>query len=124
MCRAAQATPRPWKQYADMIWAPDAKSIIAAVSEPRPEGETLVRYHELHAGSKQLEEAYENARLIVRAVNVHDDLVDALERMIKAHEALMPGLAHIAVADYAEQNDAPIAARRALAKARDKGEGQ
>ncbi len=38
-------------------------------------------------------------------------LVEALERMLAAHAALMPGLRHISVPDYAEQNDAPIYSR-------------
>lgn len=43
-------------------------------------------------------------------------LADALERMLDVQEALMPGLAHIAVRNYAEVNEAPIAARAALAR--------
>lgn len=41
-------------------------------------------------------------------------LAAALERMLKVQEALMPGVRYIAVQDYAELNDAPIAARHAL----------
>lgn len=42
-------------------------------------------------------------------------LKDALRRMLKVYEALMPGVRYIAVQDYAELNDAPIAARKLLA---------
>ena len=43
------------------------------------------------------------------------DLVNALKGMLKAYEQLMPGLAHIAVQDYANINEAPIMARKAIA---------
>lgn len=50
-------------------------------------------------------------------VDSHADLVSALERMLGVQEMLMPGLRHIAVPDYQELNEAPLAARAALAKA-------
>ena len=40
---------------------------------------------------------------------------DVGERMLAVQDALMPGLRHIAVQNYAEVNDAPIAARAVLA---------
>jgi len=46
------------------------------------------------------------------------DLLAALEGMLRVQDALMPGLRHIAVQDYALINDAPIAARAAIANAR------
>jgi hypothetical protein len=39
---------------------------------------------------------------------------DALRRMLAVYEELMPGVRHISVKNYAELNEAPIAARRAL----------
>ena len=39
---------------------------------------------------------------------------DALRRMLAVYEELMPGVRHISVKDYAELNEARIAARRAL----------
>lgn len=43
---------------------------------------------------------------------------DALRRMLAVQDALMPGVRHIAVQNYVELNDAPIAARAALAAAK------
>lgn len=45
-----------------------------------------------------------------------DELAEALRRMLAVYEALMPGVRYIAVKNYAELNDAPLAARAALAK--------
>lgn len=42
------------------------------------------------------------------------ELLAALEEMLKAHEQLMPGIAHIALQDYANINQAPIRARAAI----------
>jgi len=44
-------------------------------------------------------------------------LVAALRALLQAYESLMPGIAHIAVPDYALLNDAPLEARRAIAAA-------
>ncbi len=44
-------------------------------------------------------------------------LVAALKQMLKVQEALMPGIRYISVPDYALLNDAPIAARAAIAAA-------
>jgi len=41
-------------------------------------------------------------------------LIVATRDLLKAHEALMPGIRYIAVQDYALQNDAPRAAREAI----------
>lgn len=38
----------------------------------------------------------------------------ALERMLEAHEALMPGIGRLALQNYREQNEAPIEARRTI----------
>lgn len=45
------------------------------------------------------------------------DLADAGERMLKLCEALMPGVRYIALQNYAEANEAPIAMRKALQRA-------
>jgi hypothetical protein len=45
-------------------------------------------------------------------------LVDALERMLAVYYELMPGIRHIAVQRYDEVNDAPMAARRVIGRAR------
>lgn len=42
------------------------------------------------------------------------ELRDALKDLLRAYEMLMPGIAHIAVSDYALINEAPIKARKAL----------
>ncbi len=51
-------------------------------------------------------------------IKASPDLLAAMERMVAVCEALMPGVRFIAVKDYGELNDAPIAARKAMAKAR------
>lgn len=45
-------------------------------------------------------------------------LTKALEKLLRAYDSLMPGLAHIAVQDYALINEAPIEARKAIAAVR------
>lgn len=57
--------------------------------------------------------ALDNARLLAAA----PDLYAALEEMLAAYEQLFPGIKHIAVADYALVNTAPIMAHMAMAKA-------
>lgn len=54
---------------------------------------------------------------IVRRFNAAPAQLEALQMMMRAFESLMPGLRHIAVQDYALLNDAPLAARKALAEA-------
>lgn len=48
------------------------------------------------------------------------DLIVATESLMEAFKSLMPGLKHIAVADYMLINDAPIQAARAIANIRRK----
>lgn len=48
------------------------------------------------------------------APDVQAALADALERALRVIEALMPGVRFISVQNYAELNEAPIAARAAL----------
>lgn len=59
-------------------------------------------------------QAMDRAKYIRNATNAHAPLVDAIGRMLAVYEALMPGLRHIAVKDYREINEAPIAALAAL----------
>jgi hypothetical protein len=54
-----------------------------------------------------------NGRLIAAA----PELLEACKKQAALIEALMPGLKHIAVQDYALVNDAPMAAEAAIAKA-------
>ena len=58
-----------------------------------------------------------NAALVAAA----PELLSALKMLMKAYESVLPGLAKIAVQDYALINDAPVAATRAIMKA--EGEG-
>lgn len=48
------------------------------------------------------------------AQTVMDELLDALEALYKANEQLMPGIGHIACADYRVINEAPLQARKVL----------
>jgi hypothetical protein len=45
-------------------------------------------------------------------------LIAALEEMVLAYKALMPGLRYISVQDYEQVLNAPVRAARALAEAR------
>lgn len=60
----------------------------------------------------------ENA--LARAEDDKAVLIDALEKMLKAYEMILPGVAKIAVQDYKLLNDAPCAATSALARVKDK----
>lgn len=53
---------------------------------------------------------------LAKAEQQRDELATAMRKMLEAYESLMPGLRYIAVQDYAILNEAPIAARKALAK--------
>ena len=53
----------------------------------------------------------------LRLMAAAPDLLEALRAMVEAHKELMPGIRHIAVQDYALQNDAPMAAAAAITKA-------
>jgi hypothetical protein len=55
-----------------------------------------------------------NARMIAAA----PELLDALIAMQKAFDQLLPGIGKIACQDYANINEAPIFAARAIAKAK------
>lgn len=93
-------TPGPWREGRDgnlRVYGPDgqgdASGLIAEVFKGRA-----------------------NVRLIAAA----PDLLAALKQLMKAYESVLPGLAKIAVQDYALINDAPVAADRAIAKAEGK----
>ena len=58
--------------------------------------------------------AMANATLMAAA----PDMLEALEMMMAAYEAVLPGIGSIVVKDYMLINDAPCAARAAIAKAK------
>lgn len=58
--------------------------------------------------------AKEQAAELARRSNAYPQLVASVQQLLKAHEALMPGLRHIAVQDYALQNEAPLNANKLL----------
>ena len=92
-------TPGPWhvtKSPAPREIRADSGPFIASVYD------VAVTYGERNA----------NARLLAAA----PELLDALKLLMKAYESVLPGLANIAVQDYALINDAPVAAERAIAK--------
>lgn len=72
--RQAVPTPRPWEGYADLIWSPKGKSVIAAMCEPR--GSRLISYAKLEITSPDLDEAYANRDLIIRAVNAYREMTN------------------------------------------------
>lgn len=59
---------------------------------------------------------HDNARLIVRAVNCHDDLLSALESMLRNHDCL--SMAKCAGKNEDRWPDAASQARAAIAKAK------
>lgn len=67
-----------------------------------------------HLAGMSQEEALANAALFKAA----PALLAALEDALRVIEALMPGVKYISVQDYALLNDAPLAARKALAEAK------
>lgn len=50
------------------------------------------------------------------ATKLEYEMAEALRQLLKAFKQLMPGLPQIAVEDYANINEAPMAARDALRK--------
>lgn len=71
-----EATTRPWETYADLIFSSEGRAVIAAICEPH--GSKFCEYKKLEIGSPDFKEAMANAALIVKAVNSHQALVDAL----------------------------------------------
>lgn len=70
--------------------------------------ENFVRLCHLHEKVAKLEQALaEKDQEIAR-------LREALKEMVKAYNQLLPGIAKIAVQDYANINEAPILAQQAL----------
>lgn len=95
-------TPGPWKVMQGSLTFP--KLLIRA-----PQTDKAIADCDYQQGA----EGQANARLIAAA----PDLIKALEAMLKAYNQLMPGIAHIAVQDYANINEAPILAKAALTAA-------
>ncbi len=52
----------------------------------------------------------------VAAPTVPDEVVELLKRSYALIDAMMPGVKHIALQNYSELNDVPVAIRAALAK--------
>lgn len=46
----------------------------------------------------------------------NEEIVKVLSDLLRSHEALMPGVRFIALQDYALLNDAPIEAKRLIAR--------
>lgn len=63
----AKHSVEPWKQSGTLIWAPDAKAVIARVSELRTTGH--VEFTVPGISSPDLEEIYANAARTVACVN-------------------------------------------------------
>lgn len=74
-------SPLPWKGDASVIWSPSGKAVIAAMSELRTT--STVQFTPIDSGSSDadLNEAYANRDFILLAVNNHEKLVEALERI-------------------------------------------
>ena len=95
MRRAGKHTPSPWRRAKNAdLWIYAGKQLVAKVVGNRTQ-----------SGA--------DAQLIEAA----PDLLDAVKDLLRAFDQLMPGLAHIAVQDYAILNTAPIRARQAIEKA-------
>ena len=113
-----KATPRPWHlshQLGDGFSiareiAPNCGKLICVATAHNVGG--------WYDGKLTDEIAEANGRLIVRAVNEHIALlavVETVPRLLGVIRQLMPGIGKIACEDYAEINDAPIAATKTLA---------
>jgi hypothetical protein len=72
-------TPGPWKTESTLIWAPDAKAVIAQVSELRTSD--TVKFTPPSISSPDFHEIVANARLIAAA----PELLGALEAIAKMH---------------------------------------
>ena len=71
------ATPRPWRRDGKYVWkGGEGNANVCACGEPH-KGD-FIGYTELALGSPDAEEAHANAALIVRAVNAHNELIEAL----------------------------------------------
>ena len=73
-------TPGPWKRLAAYVFAEGKHGgNICVIGEPR--ASTMVEYKPLSMSSKDIDEAYANARLIAAA----PDLLAALEKLYRLH---------------------------------------
>lgn len=95
-------TPGPWYVRGRLIEAPS--KTVAALSK-------------VTDCEKWRDESTANALLLAAA----PELLAALKMLLRATDQMLPGVKYIACQDYAILNDAPIAARAAIAKA-EKGE--
>jgi hypothetical protein len=90
-------TKGPWRVYQEK---PHYYSIGTDYADDRGHDQNIVR--DVRRES--------NARLMAAS----PQLLKAVKALLTAYEQLMPGLAHIAVKDYANINQAPILARQAI----------
>lgn len=58
-----------------------------------------------------------NTKANAKLISAAPDLLEALKAMQKAFNQLLPGIGNIACQDYANINEAPILAARAISKA-------
>lgn len=63
------------------------------------------------AGAGKIRSALRQAENAIRAA---EEMKAALRAMLQVQDALMPGVRYIAVQNYAQLNDAPLAARKAI----------
>lgn len=97
--REGKATPRPWRIGQDPIIIESDHADFVAMTLPDPA-----------LGWDGTEEDYANARLIVRAVNAHDELVEATRAALDALENEPDGIEDHAFHDLATKLRAALAA--------------
>lgn len=79
--------------------------------EPQMEGEQIV----IAVHDEEIWEDHE----VVLSEDHHDAMkesIDALQKLLKAYNSLMPGAKHIAIQDYQLLNEAPIMAQSVIRK--------
>ena len=83
MADLSKATPRPWGYYHGYVWNTDGKGgmplRLLPAYKPWVESDASWRH-----------EAEANSALIVKAVNLHDELVAALREAVEAFEIEVP----------------------------------
>ena len=85
-CDKPQHTPTPWKVWENEIWESD--DIIIHILKPRHKNGQITK--------ESLSEAKANAAFIVKSVNNHDALLEALKIALEALEPLENEIAETA----------------------------